>query len=386
VKSSLLKVEKYHRSSNLSLKKLSVEILVLVIVNCILIYCLLFFIPDTSIAMIGIVWVCIIAWRGGIIAALITCLLVQISCFVVFAIPPHNSMKLPMQLYIDNRMPGVIISTVQCIVCGLVVGYISTLVHSLRQEISLRKKYQKDLELKVAELDIFGRTVAHDLKNPLMIMDMSIELLKSELSKHSIPNVQQALSFLNSSNKQMTDIIESILVLAGIKKIDENEFGIISISHTVDCALQRLSYNIELNGVQVKKPDDWPSVVGYAPWVVEVWVNYLSNAIKYGGDPYKLTKPIVEIGFDSSEMIDGTQSQHIRFWVKDNGVGIQCDEIERLFTEFTRLQSTKYKGFGLGLSIVKTIVSKLNGTVGVESEVGRGSLFYFTLPTTQKLV
>jgi signal transduction histidine kinase len=385
VKTSLPKAGKHYRIFNWSIKKLIVEMLISVIANGVLIYGLSFLIPDTSIAMIGVVWVGIIAWRGGVIPALITCPLIQFSCYLAFAIPPHNSFLLPMQSYLDHKMPGIFISTIQNIACGLVVGYISTLVHSLRQEILLRKKFQKDLELKVAELDIFGRTVAHDLKNPLMIMDMSIELLRSELTKHSIPNVQQALSFLNNSNKQMNDIIESILVLAGIKKIDENEFGTISMLHTVDSALQRLSYNIESSGVQVKKPDNWPSAVGYAPWVVEIWVNYLSNAIKYGGDSYRQLKPIIEIGFDSGEKTSKAEPEHIRFWVKDNGAGIQSNKINSLFTEFTRLHSTKYEGFGLGLSIVKTIVSKLNGTVGVESEEGNGSLFYFTLPTTQKV-
>ncbi len=70
----------------------------------------------------------------------------------------------------------------------------------------------------------------------------------------------------------------------------------------------------------------------------------------------------------------------IRFWVRDNGHGLTLDEQERLFTPFERLHQVRVEGHGLGLSIVRRIVEKLGGQVGVESVVGQGSVFYFTLP------
>jgi signal transduction histidine kinase len=109
--------------------------------------------------------------------------------------------------------------------------------------------------------------------------------------------------------------------------------------------------------------------MGYAPWVEEVWVNYMSNAIKYGGCP-----PRVELGAEAQSK-DG-----VRFWVRDNGRGISPEERDRLFTPFTRLSQIHVKGHGLGLSIVRRIVEKLGGAVTVESKVGRGSVFSFTLP------
>ncbi len=109
--------------------------------------------------------------------------------------------------------------------------------------------------------------------------------------------------------------------------------------------------------------------LGYGPWVEEVWANYLSNAIQYGGRP-----PRVELG--ATEQADGM----VRFWVRDNGPGLTPEEQARLFTPFTRLDQVRAKGHGLGLSIVRRIVEKLGGQVGVESEVGRGSVFTFTLP------
>ena len=117
---------------------------------------------------------------------------------------------------------------------------------------------------------------------------------------------------------------------------------------------------------------DWPIASGYAPWIEEVWVNYVSNAIKYGGRP-----PHIELG--ATRQANDT----IRFWVRDNGGGLTLEEQSRLFTAFTRLHQARAKGHGLGLSIVKRIIEKLGGTVGVESEIGAGSTFYFILPAAR---
>ena len=101
----------------------------------------------------------------------------------------------------------------------------------------------------------------------------------------------------------------------------------------------------------------------------QVWVNLLSNAVKYGGDPLE-----VELG--STPQPDGT----MQFWVRDNGPGLTVQEQARLFTPFEQLGRTGAGGHGLGLSIVQRIVEKLGGAVGVESELGQGSRFHFSLP------
>jgi two-component system sensor histidine kinase/response regulator len=107
--------------------------------------------------------------------------------------------------------------------------------------------------------------------------------------------------------------------------------------------------------------------LGYAPWIEEVWANYISNA---RGQP-----PQVTIG--ATAQPDG----RIRFWVQDNGSGLSTEAQQRLFTPFTRLEQAHIKGHGLGLSVVQRIIEKLGGQVGVES---MGSTFYFTLPCPVK--
>jgi signal transduction histidine kinase len=140
-------------------------------------------------------------------------------------------------------------------------------------------------------------------------------------------------------------------------------------------AQQRLTYMIREYEAELILPGRWPEALGYAPWVEQVWANYMSNAIKYGGIP-----PRLQLG--ATERSDGA----VRFWIRDNGPGLSAEEQAQLFTPFTRLDQARATGHGLGLSIVRRIVTRLGGQVGVESEgvSGQGSTFYFTLPTRRK--
>ncbi|MCA9980866.1 MAG: ATP-binding protein, partial [Anaerolineales bacterium] len=140
----------------------------------------------------------------------------------------------------------------------------------------------------------------------------------------------------------------------------------------VTVAMERVAKLMEEVEAQVVIPSTWPTAVGYAPWLVEVWVNYLTNAIKYGGRPCLIT-----LGYDEPK--DG----QIRFWVEDNGRGLTTTQQAQLFTEFNRLgaEQQHVEGHGLGLTIVARIMDKLHGSAGAESEFGTGSRFYFCLPT-----
>ena len=121
--------------------------------------------------------------------------------------------------------------------------------------------------------------------------------------------------------------------------------------------------------------DAWPVALGYAPWVEEVWYNYLSNALNHGGQLLRM-----ELG--AEEGLADAASPMVRFWVRDEGPELTPEQQVRLFQPFTQLgpHTRHTTGYGLDLSIVQRIVEKLGGQVGVESEVGRGSLFWFALP------
>lgn len=359
------------------IKQVYLDFLFFSCINASALYLFFFFIPDSTAAMISSIWVGIIAWREGVLAGLIASFLALFLNYLVINIPPHSINSIALHFYFDNHLPGFIIGLIQTMIIGLSIGYISELVHTLRGEINLRKSIQKELEQKVSELDKFAHTVAHDLRNPLFIVKNSIENLLDDQNEHENPDFVSKLLFIKKSTKQMAEIIQSILLLAGINSTRQAEKSKFPMKRSVDNALQRLKTLFESNSITIKKPDEWPEVVAYPPWITEVWVNYINNAIMYGGNPRHNIKPEIELGFDKP--ICSTASGKYRFWVRDNGSGIPSSEITKLFTEFSRLH-TNENGCGLGLSIVKSIITKSDGEVGVESEIGKGSLFYFTLP------
>jgi signal transduction histidine kinase len=239
------------------------------------------------------------------------------------------------------------------------------LVEALRQ-------HTLQLEESNEELDAFAHTVAHDLQNPLGIVIGFANTLEDEYTTMSREKLGKYLHMIARNGRIMNNIIDELLLLSGVRKM-QVAMTSIDMAWVVAEAQQRLTYMIQESSADIILPPNgvWPEATGYAPWVEEVWVNYISNAIKYGGSP-----PYVELG--ATEQADGM----IRFWVRDNGPGLTTEEQERLFTPFTRLDQYRAKGHGLGLSIVVRIVERLGGQVGVESELGQGSLFSFTLPAS----
>jgi PAS domain S-box-containing protein len=236
-------------------------------------------------------------------------------------------------------------------------------------DISERKLAELERERLVQELDAYAHTVAHDLKNPLaLIIGYSEILLETE--EASTTNRQTLfLSLIHKNSHRMLRIVDELLLLATIRDQSHVPLEPISMGEWVESALERLTMlRAELEG-KISLPQEWPLAIGYGPWVEEVWVNYLSNALKYGGRP-----PQVTLGTDT------LKNGLLRFWVQDNGAGLSPEAQARLFEEFERLNQAQGHGYGLGLSVVRRIVERLGGEVGVESTVGRGSLFYFTLP------
>jgi len=237
-----------------------------------------------------------------------------------------------------------------------------------RVEEALRQR-TVELQARNEELDAFAHTVAHDLKGPLSNIIGFAEVLGTAYATMPDEELGDYLSTIAQIGFKMVSIVDALLLLAGVRKMEQLDLEPLDMAQVVGDVQRRLAYMVKERQAEVSLPETWPVALGYGPWVEEVWVNYLSNALKYGGQP-----PRVELG--AAEQADGM----VRFWVRDNGPGISPQAQARLFTPFTRLDQVRVKGHGLGLSIVRRIVEKLGGQVGVESEVGQGSVFSFTLP------
>jgi len=240
-------------------------------------------------------------------------------------------------------------------------------------DITEQKQTQEEREKLIDELEAFAHTVAHDLQEPLAPIIGFADATSHYYGTLSEVEIKQNLEAIVKNGQKMSTIINELLLLAGVRQ-RQVELTPLDMDKIVAEVKQRLSYMLEQQQGQIKLPDNWETALGYAPWVEEVWVNYLSNALKYGGEP-----PRLELG--STRLADGM----VKFWVRDNGPGLPPGDWADLFTPFTRLDHSLSKGHGLGLSIVRRIIERLGGQVGIESlSPGQGSIFSFTLPAGEQ--
>lgn len=239
---------------------------------------------------------------------------------------------------------------------------------TIAKDITDRKKAAAERENLIQELDAFARTVAHDLKAPLSPILGYAEMLIDDDNRLPPEAKEDFLREIQDSGRRMGNIIDELLMLAQMRQ-SEVHTRPLDMGRIVREVKRRLAYMIKDYQPEIIQPDVWPSAMGYASWIEEVWMNYISNGLKYGGQP-----PRLELGADVQP--DGM----VTYWVRDNGPGLSPEQQAQLFTPFTQLGQVDVEGHGLGLSIVQRIVEKLQGDVGVESEVGQGSTFYFTLP------
>ena len=257
----------------------------------------------------------------------------------------------------------------------LIFHDISAIINTDEELKKTNKKLIFEIEKReklIEDLDAFAHTVAHDLRNSLSSIFSASEIME-EIIKINDKNLLCELSnLINHSANKSIQITHELLLLATTDKT-KVELKPLEMAKVFSEAKNQLADLIKNSGTEIIEPAEWPQAFGYAPWIEEVWSNYISNAVKYGGTP-----PKIEVG--SEILLNG----NTMFWIKDNGKGLTQEEQQKLFKNFVRLHPQKADGYGLGLSIVKKIIEKLDGSVGVESMAnGQGSKFYFILPSTQ---
>ena len=227
-------------------------------------------------------------------------------------------------------------------------------------------QYVAALQSQNKELKAYAHTVAHNLKLPLNVMLLISHLItkSTDLTDEELKSYARQIS---ATVYKMDKIIDNLLLFA---KVSNTEVPVeaVDMSVVLENVLERFKPLIKEHDVQIDIPTSWPAAIGYGPWIEEVWANYFSNAIQYGGKP-----PHVELG--ASLQPDGI----VRYWMRDNGPGLSMVDRARLFTAYSQVDSAHHSGNGLGLSIARRIVEKMGGQTGCESEPGKGSLFFFTL-------
>ncbi len=242
----------------------------------------------------------------------------------------------------------------------------------LQQRLAELDRANAELQAQNAELDAFAHTVAHGLRSPLGNILGYADLLRWDAAEMTGAEVSDLALEIWQQGRRMRNIIDELLLLSSMRTEDVH-LEPLDMADVVAAAQERLADLIARAEAEIHLPDTWPVALGYGPWIEEVWVNYLGNALTHAGPT-----PRIELG--AEPWGEGM----VRFWVRDNGPGVAPEIRPRLFTPFTRLSQVHASGYGLGLSIVQRIITRLGGEVGVESEPGRGSLFFFALPAVSQ--
>ena len=231
-----------------------------------------------------------------------------------------------------------------------------------------REKLITELQAKNSELERFTYTVSHDLKSPLITISGFLGYLEEDAKSGNIEQLNKDIQRIQNAVKKMQDLLNELLELSRIGRI-VNEPELINMNELVGDILKLVQGPLENKQVSVQTHPNLPAVFGDRSRLGEVFQNLIENAIKYFGDQ---PEPQIEIG-------STRKNSEYSFFVRDNGIGIAPQFHEKIFGLFEQLDPN-FEGTGVGLALVKRIVEFHGGKTWVESELGEGSTFVFTLP------
>lgn len=235
-----------------------------------------------------------------------------------------------------------------------------------------REKLIQQLKSKNQELDRFAVRVSHDLKTPLITVAGFLGLLEKDIQDGNTERVGKNISQISDAAKKMGTLVDEILDLSRVGRI-MNPPTTVPFENIAQEALKAADGILKARQVQVRMDPIFPFVHVDRVRIVQVLQNLITNAVKFMGDQ---PNPSIKIGFKE---VDG---EHI-FFVRDNGIGIPREYQDKIFELFNKLDPTT-EGTGIGLGLVKRIIEVHGGRIWVESVLGKGSTFFFTLENKNK--
>ena len=244
-----------------------------------------------------------------------------------------------------------------------------------RLENSLREE-SENLERSNEKLEEFSHVVSHDLKEPLRTVETFSGFLLEDYEDKLDKDGVEYLQTLRRTSARMRQLINDLLSLSSIH-MDTKSFERINTQRLLDDIREDLE--VRLRGVNLQVVTGLPPVKGSTVRIRELFSNLITNAIKYNDKAL----PTVRIGWQPQEP---SANGMATFFVEDNGIGIESRYQQRIFGIFQKLHPRDdYEGTGAGLAICKRIVEEHGGKIWVDSDVGRGSTFYFTIPRAREV-
>jgi len=237
----------------------------------------------------------------------------------------------------------------------------------INSKVKLLEKSNKRLVASNKELEQFAYIASHDLQEPINTIKGFSDILAKKLEASNDESALKMLNIINDSSTRMKDLVKDLLIYSRIGK--EKKKSMVDMNGLLSNIINDLNDRIESNNAKVEW-DNLPYIPGYQVELRSLFQNLLSNAMKF-------QKPGVppEIKISFKKIASG-----IEFSVKDNGIGIGQEHADRIFEIFQRLHNKdQYEGTGIGLAHCKKIVNLHNGRIWVESKVGEGCDFKFTI-------
>ncbi len=246
------------------------------------------------------------------------------------------------------------------------------------------RRYAVDLEQRVtertsalqeiaSEMESFSYTVSHDLRAPLRAMQGFADALLEEYADRLDETGQDYSRRIAAAAQRMDNLIQDLLTYGRLSRARLQPQRV-SLETVVAAALAQLEIELKERQAEVTLEEGLPDVLGHQVTLVQVVVNLLSNAIKFVA-PGVLPRVCLRAN---------TEAGRVRLWVEDNGIGVAPEHQERIFRIFERLHSfDTYPGTGIGLAFVHKGISRMGGSVGLESTPGQGSRFWLELPAAR---
>lgn len=226
----------------------------------------------------------------------------------------------------------------------------------------------KKIERQNEELRQFAYATAHDISEPLRMISSFTDLLVRQVSENLDPKGKEYADFIKKGTTRLNLLLSDLLKFTGLEH-DEFDLGVVNIDRIILDLKTVWKEEIQAANAQIIAPN-LPSVSGVEQHVFILFQNLISNALRFR-DPSKDCK--IEVGHNPGEKFH-------QFYVKDNGIGVLKEDQEKIFSLFRKLSDSGPESTGLGLAICRKIVQNLDGDIWIESKVGEGSTFYFTLP------